>query len=499
MPAPSCPRPSRRTSPLPLIVRIVWPLLALASSTQALPAPAEARTHRYTILMLGAKIGTQTVEEASIVYRNRPARKIVATGEMTMQAMNEVSVRIRVSEVHTPTGRPLRLDFHATSAGRNTWVRAFFYPNRIEAVHNTGGQRRTRTIRIPRGVVLGADPTATGSLGDLEPKIGEKATIHHFEPMSLTLQKMEVEVLRREALQVGDETLDAYVVRIRSASLGALEAWIAANGDFLKATSPFGLAILRDDLVEPEAAYAPPPDLVSATAVKTAGIVRQPRQTRMLHVRIRGINDRASALSDARQRAEAEGEGDTFTVTYRIEANDPPAKGAPLITRREGNPALADGAYLDLTDPEIRQRAAQIVGRETDRAAAARKIRAWVYAHMRKPTNIGVPRSATEIMRSREGVCRDYAILFAALARAVGIPTRLCSGIVYGDGKFYYHAWVECQIGPDADSWVPYDPTLPTDFVDATHIKFAQGGPEEFWGAGGYIGRLTAEILATAP
>jgi len=499
MPSRWQPRPFRRTGLLPPIVGIVWLLLAVASGTQALQAPTEARSHRYAILMLGAKIGTQTVEESPILYRNRPARKIVATGEMTMQAMNEVSVRIRVSEVHTPTGRPLRLDFHATSAGRNTWVRAFFSPSRIEAVHNTGGQRRTRTIRIPRGVVLGADPTAIGNLGDFEPKIGEKVTLHHFEPMSLSLQKMEVEVLRREALQVGEETRDAYVVRLRSPSFGTLDAWITPSGDFLKAISPLGLAILRDDLVEPETAYTPPPDLLNATAVKTEGVVRQPRQARTLQVRIRGVNDRAAVLSDARQRADVEGEGDTLTVVYRIEAVDPPVRGAPLVTRREGNPALADGAYLNLTDPEIRQRAARIVGRETDRAAAARKIRAWVYAHMRKPTNIGVPRSATEIMRSREGVCRDYAILFAALARAAGIPTRLCSGIVYGDGKFYYHAWVECQIGPEADSWVPYDPTLPTDFVDATHIKFAQGGPEEFWAVGGYIGQLTAEILATSP
>src|SRR5947209_1869987 len=76
----------------------------------------------------------------------------------------------------------------------------------------------------------------------------------------------------------------------------------------------------------------------------------------------------------------------------------------------------------------------------------------------------------------RRRVCLDYATLYAALARAAGVPTRLCAGIVYAQGKFYYHAWAESYVG----QWVAFDPTLydpeqPVAYVDATHIKFAQG------------------------
>ena len=114
---------------------------------------------------------------------------------------------------------------------------------------------------------------------------------------------------------------------------------------------------------------------------------------------------------------------------------------------------------------------------------------------MEKPTNVGTPRSAVEILRSRDGVCRDYATLFTAVARAAGVPTRLCSGIVYFKDAFYYHAWVECQLTPGIDGWYPFDATLDDDFVDATHVKFAQGDPADMFGAVRVVGQIQAEIL----
>jgi hypothetical protein len=89
-------------------------------------------------------------------------------------------------------------------------------------------------------------------------------------------------------------------------------------------------------------------------------------------------------------------------------------------------------------------------------------------------------------MKRPRGVCRDYATLFAGIARAAGIPTRLAGGITYAQGKFFYHAWVECWVG----QWVPFDATLNQDFVDATHVKFAQGDVNEMFNVANVIGRL---------
>ena len=118
---------------------------------------------------------------------------------------------------------------------------------------------------------------------------------------------------------------------------------------------------------------------------------------------------------------------------------------------------------------------------------------------MTPDASIGVPRSASDILNRRRGVCRDYATLFAALARSAGIPTRLCAGVVYADMNgtpaFFYHAWDECYVG----SWVAIDPTLydaslGINYVDATHIKFAQGEVTEMYDAVSVVGKLKISI-----
>src|SRR5262249_38031067 len=173
----------------------------------------------------------------------------------------------------------------------------------------------------------------------------------------------------------------------------------------------------------------------------------------------------------------------------------PRGRAGKVVIHRDGVPELEDGPYLGIDDPEIKKQAREISGSETDRAVVARKIRAWVHRHMTKPGNAGLLRSAKEIMENRDGVCREFATLFAALARAAGIPTRLCGGILYFDDAFSYHAWAECRLTDDEKGWVPFDPTLPTDFVDATHVKFAQGDVTDMFGAVAVVGRLKVEVL----
>jgi len=48
---------------------------------------------------------------------------------------------------------------------------------------------------------------------------------------------------------------------------------------------------------------------------------------------------------------------------------------------------------------------------------------------------------------------------------------------------------------PERLTWVAFDATLPTDFVDATHLKFAQGDPTAMFQAIRVVGQLKAEVL----
>src|SRR5262249_166402 len=151
-------------------------------------------------------------------------------------------------------------------------------------------------------------------------------------------------------------------------------------------------------------------------------------------------------------------------------------QAAPLpVKNPQLAPYLQKAAYLDTDDAPIRETAAKLRGSASNAYRVASAIRDWVNQQMTPDASIGVPRPAAALEARRPGVCRDYATLYTAIARAAGVPTRLCGGIVYAEGRFFYHAWAESWVG----QWVAFDPTLydpkGVDFVDATHIKFAQG------------------------
>jgi transglutaminase-like putative cysteine protease len=90
------------------------------------------------------------------------------------------------------------------------------------------------------------------------------------------------------------------------------------------------------------------------------------------------------------------------------------------------------------------------------------------------PTNTGT--SAIEAFRLRRGVCQDYAHIFIASARSVGVPARFVSGHFYRhDGDVHQeagHAWAEAFV-PDL-GWVGFDPANGVSTTDA-HARVAIG------------------------
>lgn len=75
--------------------------------------------------------------------------------------------------------------------------------------------------------------------------------------------------------------------------------------------------------------------------------------------------------------------------------------------------------------------------------------------------------------RGKKGSCRDYAVLFMEVCRALGIAARFVSGYQEGDSEQQsrdLHAWVEVYL-PGA-GWRGYDPTLGL-IVSDRHIPLA--------------------------
>ena len=99
----------------------------------------------------------------------------------------------------------------------------------------------------------------------------------------------------------------------------------------------------------------------------------------------------------------------------------------------------------------------------------------------------GPARLPAVTLSQRSGTCRDFAVLFVAVCRAVGIAARFVSGYQEGDpeGPHDLHAWAEAYV--PGGGWRGFDPTLGLAVGDR-HIALAAAiDPKQ---AGPVIGKL---------
>jgi transglutaminase-like putative cysteine protease len=81
-----------------------------------------------------------------------------------------------------------------------------------------------------------------------------------------------------------------------------------------------------------------------------------------------------------------------------------------------------------------------------------------------------------EVLELKAGVCQDFAHLFIAAARAMGVPARYVSGYIHSsDGTgaaSASHAWAEAWV--PGRGWVGFDATHPVR-VSEHHVRIAVG------------------------
>jgi transglutaminase-like putative cysteine protease len=83
--------------------------------------------------------------------------------------------------------------------------------------------------------------------------------------------------------------------------------------------------------------------------------------------------------------------------------------------------------------------------------------------------------SVDDVLALRAGVCQDFAHLFIAVARAMGVPARYVSGYIHTPGEKMVaasHAWAEAWIA--GRGWIGFDATHPVR-TTPHHVRLAVG------------------------
>jgi len=248
--------------------------------------------------------------------------------------------------------------------------------------------------------------------------------------------------------------------------------WLDEKGAVLKEQGFMGFT-----LVKSSAANAPRDieggggeDFYELASINVKGKLNDSDRLAYLKLKVEGLveaNFDTAILAKGRQ---AFGSGMIEIIREKM-----PSKAVYDLPYSDGSGSMKEflrpGLNIESDDSAVVERAREIAGEVKDPVIVARRLMAWVYINVKKRPVVTVP-SALEVLKTKVGDCNEHAVLLTALLRAVGIPARLCVGVVYSRGSFFYHAWTESYLG----EWISMDATLNQMPADVTHIKLVQGG-----------------------
>lgn len=94
--------------------------------------------------------------------------------------------------------------------------------------------------------------------------------------------------------------------------------------------------------------------------------------------------------------------------------------------------------------------------------------------------------------KNRTGDCNEHAVLTAALLRSAGVPAQIETGLVYLNGRFYYHAWNLAYVG----QWITADAVFNQIPADVTHIRLVRGEGSQQLDLLGVMGKIKLEVIS---
>lgn len=377
------------------------------------------------------------------------------------------------------------------------------------AVEITTGER-TEMIAVPlrEPVVLPAYLPLRLSFGP-GIEVGDSHTVALYDPFTFQEKMVDIAITGDSTFIIPDSAVfdstamrweaihwDTLYARRIEQHAGGLrtETWIDELGRVVQYRSPVGFVISRSVY---ELAYenfrrgdgvgaALRPEVIAQTVI-AANASLEVDELAQVRVVLSGTELNGFQLEGGRQQLIA----DTLIVTRETPDQLDADYMLPNLSLRFAQ-FVRPEPLIQSDDERLLALARRIVGRTRNARRAAESINRWVFEEITKEVTAGVP-NAVRVLENRSGDCNEHTVLFVALARATGLPTRTAAGLIYIDGSFYYHAWAEVFLG----DWVAFDPTLGQTPADASHLRFTVGGLARQLELTRLIGRVSLDVVET--
>ncbi len=434
--------------------------------------------------MQNHKIGYASYDTHRAVFHGRTLDESDTHTEMETGLLGTpLKIEIDSTSYLDQNSVPVEMDFLMKSDGRTQKVNAKFREQDVLISVNNSGATRTMTLQKPSGPIVD-DPMNLF----LTHQKATKCFI--LDPSTVSFVENEVKVIGSKTIVKKGRSVKETIIDIIDPR-STTRAYLDDKNNLLRAEGLMGIVMLPESAavaMEAPAKYSKGVDIGFSTSILPTGHLEDPGSTSELKMKLVGRN-LAKIPNDEAQSVT--GSGGAWTLDIH-----PPrlSGGTTIAAARAQKPEFTKpDLNIPSDDAEFKNLSQKLVKGKSNVLEASVAIKDWVYAEMRPNAGIGVLRDASEVLKSKEGVCRDYAILTATLLKSAGIPTRLASGLVSWDGTFYYHAWDEVWNG---EHWIGIDSTTPDKQISAAHVKLAQGSVAEAFNFA-VLDHVTIQILSS--
>ena len=449
----------KKTLPVVLVGTVLWGTPAAAKK------PGEAW---FAFTFQGQKVGYVFSRDRTTAMDGRPA--LLAHRRSVVEVRRGADPIRMTSDTHAwfaPDGSPIRFRCEREEGSEKRRIEGYREGKNLVIRQDVGGN--VTEERVP----LGDDLRLASSLEVLVARrleVGYRESGRALDEAEGAVRRYTLRVVSVEGKGAGRRVMvETQVGPVLSRN------WFDHRGALTRIEVPTLGAVFertsRAEAVEISARF----DIFASGQFKLKKRIPPGVRLQRLSVRLKSRSGkRPQPIRDDLQKIEPEGDADVL-VTLR--AAKPPGAWLRRPVRSVGDDKkkyLEATPYEPLSDPRLKDVVAREVGQEKGLFRAAQRINRFVFTHIRNKSLAKAYATAIEALESREGDCTEHAVLFSALAKIAGIPTRLATGLVYvpGQNVFGYHEWVEIWTG---ERWHPMDPTFGQDVADPTHIKLTVG------------------------
>jgi hypothetical protein len=488
----------KNRKPLYFYVLCIVFLCAARLSSAASNETTEEKEY-YAVFMEGKKVGYSI--ESRVVVGDKVTTSV--DFKLTISRMGvSISAETRASTVETTDGKPLGFEleqlFGMIATKKNGSIND---KGKLTVIDG----RRKKEYDWPSGAVMSEGMRLLRLKNGLTE--GTTYSAKFFDPSMVQVFDVKVKIGSKQNIDLLGRVVPLTEVQssVSSAKTGSIESTEYIDDDFRlqKSITPLlgmvvehvactkEFALSQNDVLDmiDKMFMTSPEPLTNLDEIESITYYLTPRNNDANLVLPTDVNQHVRYLGNGGMIVKVQPVAPRSGVTFPYEGSEAVIIEATKPTR-----------YLQSEHKTVVDLARRAIGDTKDVAEAARRIEGFVSEYVENRNfSVGYA-SAAEVATSRQGDCTEFAVLTAAMCRAVGIPARVVVGVAYveefaGRQGFGGHAWAQAYVG---DQWIGLDAAFrgsDRDGYDAGHIALAtgNGNPEDFFNLATTLGQFKVE------